>query len=48
MRGKLGPPHLLLALLLFVPFQLLNVNVAAGLDLNPSSRLFMWMNIFCC
>jgi hypothetical protein len=26
-RGKLGPPHLLLLLLLLVPFQLLNVTV---------------------
>jgi hypothetical protein len=41
MRGKFGPPHLRLLLLLLVPFQLLNVGVAAGLDLNPSSRLFM-------
>jgi hypothetical protein len=41
MRGKLGPPHLLLLLLLLVPFQLLNTDVAAGLDLKPSSQLFM-------
>jgi hypothetical protein len=46
MRGKLGPPHLRLALLLLVPFQLLNVG-AANATSTPLGHFIIDFRLSC-